>query len=223
VYYWYPKITGRLMSERLGRWNFWLFFVGFNVAFFPMHLLGLHGMPRRVYTYAAGMGWGPLNLLATLGGVLIAASVVVFVVNVWRSRVHGAPAGADPWGGGTLEWAAASPPPAHNFEAIPVVQGIEPLWERHGVAGHVAGLSTETREVLTTTVLDARPDARDTFPVPTIWPFLGALATTGLFVGSVFTPWAVVWGTIPVGIALTAWFWPRKRETALHLAGEKAA
>jgi len=222
VYYWYPKITGRLMSERLGRWNFWLFFIGFNVTFFPMHLLGLHGMPRRVYTYAASMGWGPLNLLATAGGVLIAISVVLFVVNVWRSRAHGAPAGADPWGGGTLEWATDSPPPACNFAAIPVVQGKEPLWEPQGIAGHVAGLSTETREVLVTTVLDARPDSRDTFPIPSIWPVLGAVAATGLFIGSIFTPWAVVWGCIPVGIALTAWFWPRRRETALHLAEEKA-
>jgi cytochrome c oxidase subunit 1 len=222
VYYWYPKFTGRLMSERLGRWNFWLFFIGFNVAFFPMHLLGLRGMPRRIYTYPAEMGWGPLNLLATLGAVTIVVSVLLFIVNVFRSARHGAPAGADPWGGGTLEWATASPPPACNFEAIPVVQGRDPLWEPTAEPTHVAGLATESRELLMTTVLDARPDSRESFPKPTPWPFVSALATTVLFVGSIFTPWAVVWGSIPVGIALTAWFWPRRGENRDHLALEKA-
>ena len=222
VYYWYPKFTGRLMSERLGRWNFWLFFVGFNVAFFPMHLLGLHGMPRRIYTYPAEMGWGPLNLLATLGALTIAVSVLLFLINVFRSARHGALAGPDPWGGGTLEWSIASPPPACNFEAIPVVQGRDPLWEPRTEPTHVAGLATGSRELLMTTVLDAAPDTRESFPEPTPWPFVGALATTVLFVGSIFTPWAVVWGSIPVGVALTFWFWPRRRENRAHLALEKA-
>ena len=212
-----------MLGETLGRWQFWLFFIGFNVTFFPMHLLGLHGMPRRVYSYDASMGWGSMNLLATAGGVMIAISVLLFIVNVARSRRHGAAAGADPWGGGTLEWATESPPAAYNFAAVPVVRGREPLWEAGGVSGGVSGLSTESREVLVTTVLDARPDAREFFPIPTLWPFIGALAATALFVGSVFTPWAVVWGTIPVGIALTIWFWPRKPETAVDLALEKRA
>jgi cytochrome c oxidase subunit 1 len=221
IYYWYPKITGRMMSERLGRWNFWLFFIGFNVAFFPMHLLGVQGMPRRVYTYSAEMGWGPLNLLVSVGALLTAASVLLFLVNVFRSLRHGEPSGADPWGGGTLEWSVASPPPACNFDAIPVVHGRDPLWEPKAEPTHVSGLSTESREVLMTTVLDAEPDSREAFPVPSIWPFVGALATTVLFVGSVFTPWAVVWAAVPVAVAMTAWFWPRRRDTASHLALEK--
>src|SRR5205085_5193115 len=97
-YYWFPKITGRMLSERLGQWNFWLFLIGFNVAFFPMHLLGLAGMPRRVYTYGVEMGWGNLNALASLGALMIAVSVLLFIVNVWRSAGQGALAGADPWG-----------------------------------------------------------------------------------------------------------------------------
>jgi cytochrome c oxidase subunit 1 len=221
IYYWYPKFTGRLMSERLGRWNFWLFFIGFNVAFFPMHLLGLQGMPRRVYTYGSEMGWSGLNALASLGALVIAISVLLFLINVFASLRRGALAGADPWGGGTLEWSVASPPPACNFEAIPVVHGRDPLWEPRPEPTHVAGLATTSREVLLTTVLDARPDRRESFPEPNIWPFVGALATTVLFVGSIFTPWAVVWGSIPVAIALTAWFWPRRRETAAHLALEQ--
>jgi len=222
IYYWYPKFTGRLMSERLGLWNFWLFFVGFNVAFFPMHLLGLHGMPRRVYTYGAEMGWGTLNALSTLGALMIAASVLCFMFNVWHSRRHGVVAGPNPWGGGTLEWATASPPAACNFEAIPVVHGRDPVWEGGGEPTHVAGLSVESREALMTTVLDAHPDKREAFPNPTPWPFVSALATAIFFIGSIFTPWAVVWGTIPIGIATTIWFWPRRRETAAHLALEHA-
>jgi cytochrome c oxidase subunit I+III len=126
-YYWFPKITGRLLDERAGRWNFWLFFIGFNLTFFPMHQLGLIGMPRRVYTYPGGLGWDELNLLASIGAALIAASVALFVANAIWSRRYGQIAGADPWHAGTLEWATTSPPPAWNFEHIPVVSGRQPL------------------------------------------------------------------------------------------------
>jgi cytochrome c oxidase subunit 1 len=221
-YYWFPKITGKMMSERLGRWNFWLFLIGFNVTFFPMHLLGLHGMPRRVYTYPTEMGWGTMNAVASLGALTIAVSMLLFVINVWRSLRAGAPAGANPWGAGTLEWSTSSPPPACNFAAIPVVAGRDPLWEPGGQQAQVAGLSVDSRELLMTSVLDAKPETREAFPEPTIWPFAGAVATTVLFVGSIFTPWAIVWGALPVGIALTAWFWPRRRENRAHLALEQA-
>jgi len=209
-YYWFPKFTGRLLDERLGRWNFWLFFIGFNVAFFPMHVLGLWGMPRRVYTYPAEMGWGDLNLVASLGAATIAVSVLLFLFNVARTLRHGAMAGPDPWGAGTLEWSVASPPPAGNFEVIPVVHGRYPLWQPQAEPTHVTGMSNEWREVLVTTVADAEPDHRMWLPMPSIWPFLSALATTVLFVGSIFTPWAIVWGSVPVGIAATWWFWPKR-------------
>jgi cytochrome c oxidase subunit I+III len=222
IYYWYPKITGRLMSERLGRWNFWLFFIGFNVAFFPMHLLGLQGMPRRVYTYPDEMGWGLMNAISSAGALMVAVSVLVFLVNVVRSRRSGEPAGNDPWGGGTLEWSMASPPPACNFEAVPVVHGANPLWEPQRQPTHVAGLAVNSREVLTTTVVDAEPDTRMPFPTPTIWPLVSALAITALFVGSIFTPWAVVWVSLPAAAALTAWFWPKRRETDASVALERA-
>jgi cytochrome c oxidase subunit I+III len=211
-----------MMSERLGQWNFWLFLIGFNVTFFPMHLLGLHGMPRRVYTYGAEMGWGTMNAVASLGAALIAVSVLLFVINFWRSLRSGAPAGANPWGAGTLEWSTSSPPPECNFTALPVVAGRDPLWEPGGVQAHVSCLAVDSREVLMTTVLDAKPETREAFPEPSIWPFMGALATTLFFIGSIFTPWAIVWGSVPVGIALTAWFWPRRRENKAHLALEQA-
>jgi cytochrome c oxidase subunit 1 len=222
VYYWYPKFTGRLMSERLGRWNFWLFFAGFNVAFFPMHLLGMMGMPRRVYTYPSGLGWDGMNLLATVGAAIIAASMLLLLVNAWRSRRHGEPAGDDTWGAGTLEWATASPPPAANFHALPVVHGREPLWEAPAEPAMVRGLAVHQREVLVTSALDAEPDHRVVFPEPTPWPFLAAVATALMFIAAIFTPWAVVWGALPVGLALTAWFWPRRDETVREMALEKS-
>ncbi|HEX5539362.1 MAG TPA: cbb3-type cytochrome c oxidase subunit I, partial [Methylophilaceae bacterium] len=220
-YYWFPKITGRLMSERLGRWNFWLFFIGFNLTFFPMHLLGLHGMPRRVYTYPAGMGWGDMNLLATLGAYTIALSVLLFIINAVHSLRSGQLAGSDPWGAGTLEWSTTSPPPAANFSRPPVVHSRYPLWDAGGNPNEVTGLSTTSREVLITSVLDASPDHRLVFPTPTIWPFVSALAVTVLFIGSIFTPWAVVWGSVPVAIALIGWFWPSRAETNKDLQLEK--
>ena len=222
-YYWYPKFIGRMMSERLGQWSFGLMFAGFNVAFFPMHLLGLQGMPRRVYTYPAEMGWGNLNLLATIGAVTMVLGILLTLVNAVRSVRAGVPAGPDPWGGGTLEWATDSPPRLANFVGIPVVHGRDPLWQPAppGQPDHVSGLAADMREVLTTTVAEARADARALSPKPTPWPFLSAVATTVLFIGSIFTPWAVVWGTIPVTITLIAWFWPKPQETAEELVAEK--
>jgi cytochrome c oxidase subunit 1 len=209
-YYWFPKFTGRMLSERLGRWNFWLFFIGFNVAFFPMHVLGLQGMPRRVYTYPAEMGWGTLNLVATIGGAVIALSVLLFIVNVLHSRRHGEVASNDPWGAGTLEWGVSSPPPMGNFKLVPVVHGRYPLWQAPAEPTHVTGLANDYREVLITSVADAKVDHRLWLPSSTAWPFWAAVATTILFVGSIFTPWAIVWGAVPVAIAATLWFWPKR-------------
>jgi cytochrome c oxidase subunit 1 len=219
-YYWFPKFTGRLMSETTGRWNFWLFFIGFNVAFFPMHLLGLAGMPRRVWTYPAGMGWDGMNMTATVGAAIIAVSVLLFVINVLKSRRHGEMAGPNPWGGGTLEWATDSPPQAGNFVAPPVCGGRYPLWEPDGLPARVTGLADDRREILTTTLMDARPDLRPTMPASSIWPFLSAIAVTILFIGSIFTPWAVVWGAVPVAIGTTLWFWPDRKDTEKQVARE---
>ncbi|MGZ5888149.1 MAG: hypothetical protein ACXWKI_14525 [Ramlibacter sp.] len=146
--------------------------------------------------------------------------MLLFIVNVWRTQKVGEIAGPNPWGAGTLEWSVASPPPAGNFELVPVVHGRYPLWQETREPTHVTGLSNGDREVLVTTVADALPDHRMSVPLPSPWPFWAAVATTILFVGSIFTPWAVVWGAVPVAIAATAWFWPKRSVTERRLRTE---
>ncbi len=209
VYYWLPKICGRMMDERLGRWNFWLAFIGFNLAFFPMHILGLEGMPRRVYTYLPEMGWGGLNLTASIGALILFVSFVLLLWNAVRSARHGVPAPDNPWDAGTLEWATTSPPPPYNFARIPVVTHREPLWAERADLPVAHGLSVERREHLVTTITEARPEIREASPKPSIWPLLTAIAVTVFFIGSIFTPWAVVWGSPPIAVTLIGWFWPK--------------
>ncbi|MEJ1158315.1 cytochrome c oxidase subunit I [Prosthecomicrobium sp. N25] len=209
IYYWFPKITGRMMSERAGRWHFALAFLGFNLAFFPMHVLGLQGMPRRVYTYLPETGWGSLNLLVSFGALLFALSFVVLAANAVAAVRRGALAGPNPWGVGTLEWATGSPPPAYNFERIPVVTHREPLWAERESLPVVVGLAVDDREVVATSPVEAKASLREMSPEPSIWPLLSAIATTIAFIGSIFTPWAVVWGGAIVAVALIGWFWPK--------------
>jgi len=221
VLFWFPKLAGRMPGERRSRVAFWLLFVGFNVTFFPMHLLGLAGMPRRVWTYQAGLGWEGLNLLSSAGAALLATGGALFLFDLWRSARTGAAAPPNPWGAATLEWATASPPPAANFDAIPVVHHRESLWAARGHPTHVGGLAVNAREVLLTTPMDADPDLRVTFPQPTIWPFVSALATTALFIGSMYNPWAIVWFSPPVALAMTLWFWPKRGDLRASLALER--
>jgi cytochrome c oxidase subunit I len=211
-YYWFPKITGRMLSERFGQCVFAFFFVGFNLTFFPMHLLGLHGMPRRVYTYATALGWGTLNLTASIGALLMACGVVLFIVDVVRALRFGAEATDNPWTAGTLEWATSSPPPNSNFLRPPTVAGRDPVWDNPSDQPVVTGLRADVRDVLVTHVLDAEPDHRVEFPDPSIWPLLTAIATTVMFIWSIFTPWGVVYGSVPVFAAMVGWFWPRSAD-----------
>jgi Heme/copper-type cytochrome/quinol oxidases, subunit 1 len=138
IYYWFPKMTGRMLNETLGKIQFVIMFIGFNLTFFPMHMLGLAGMPRRIADYAASTGWGDLNLVATIGGFVIAASMLPFLWNVLVTLRSGKLAGDDPWEGNTLEWATSSPPPPYNFDHLPEIRSERPVFDaRHGrTAGH---------------------------------------------------------------------------------------
>jgi cytochrome c oxidase subunit 1 len=128
-YYWYPKMTGRMLSETLGKWHFWFFVIGFHLTFDLMHIPGVLGMPRRIYTYEADRGWGIWNLLISSGAILQSIGVLIFVYNMIRSYFKGKLAGNDPWDAWTLEWATSSPPPDYNFARIPVIESRRPLWD----------------------------------------------------------------------------------------------
>jgi cytochrome c oxidase subunit I+III len=198
-YYWFPKVTGRMLSETLGKWHAWLFIIGVNVTFFPMHVLGLEGMPRRIYTYLAPTGWGTLNLVATIGAFTIATGVLVFVINALRSWRGGAIAGENPWDSAGLEWATTSPPASYNFAFPLVVRDRHPLWATTIEHEAMTGLRTDRRESLLTTTVDARPDSRHVDPDPSIWPAYLAGCMAVVFIGSIFSPYFVLGG---IGLSL---------------------
>jgi cytochrome c oxidase subunit 1/cytochrome c oxidase subunit I+III len=214
IYFWMPKMTGRLLDERLGRWSFWTMFVGFNLAFFPMHVLGLLGMPRRVYTYDAGLGWDGLNLLATIGGFVFAVGTGITLYNFVRSHRRGAPAGPNPWDADTLEWAISSPPPHYNFAAIPVVESRHPLWDE-GFAVATSGIAPATESFgedgalarATPITAGLHADAEETMEVPpeTVLPFVLAVGIALFFVGLLIE--GPIVGVVGVGLGIVGLVW----------------
>jgi cytochrome c oxidase subunit I+III len=210
LYYWFPKITGRFLSRRLGIWNFALLFIGFNLTFFPMHELGLMGMPRRIYTYLPEKGWAPLNLVATIGAGLIAIAVLLFLVNVWRSLRTGRRATANPWGAETLEWATESPPPVYNFARLPVVTSLSPLWD-DGELGVVTGMASDRRELLVTHALDAKPSHCEEVPGPSALPLVISITMSIGLIGSVFAVWWLPLGALASIPPAVAWYWTEEK------------
>jgi heme/copper-type cytochrome/quinol oxidase subunit 1 len=218
LYFWLPKMTGRRMNERLGHWSFWTMFVGFNVAFFPMHILGLLGMPRRVYTYPSGLGWDTLNVVATVGGFVFAVGTGMTLWNFAWSRLRGEPAGADPWGADSLEWATTSPPPDYNFAAIPVVESVHPLWDQRPLPVARSGSDDATRALGVdgaehrttpyTTGLRADPEGTMQIPEETSMPFLVALGIAILFGGLLLSAVVAAVAGLTIGtLALLYWTW----------------
>ena len=196
IYYYYPKMVGRFMNETLGNWHFWLFFIGMNMTFFPMHFSGMLGMPRRVYTYDVGQGWETFNLWSTIGVFFQGAGLLIFAYNFFKSRSNGAPASNDPWGAGTLEWSIPSPPPEYNFAQLPVVTSRYPLWDLKSPE-RTADLAHSAPDAMTITDSHAAPMHEETerktaaelgipMPFPTIKPLFTALFMVLMFVGLIF-------------------------------------
>jgi cytochrome c oxidase subunit I+III len=216
LYHWLPKMTGRMLDERLGKWSFWLMFIGFNLTFFPMHIAGLLGQPRRTYTYMSGLGWDVYNLLATIGAFLMGVGILVTLVNWVRSVRHGESAGRDPWQGETLEWATSSPPPDYNFETVPTVRSKEPMWDQPELK---AGAQlpeqggrplAEGHLTLSTSLLDARPQVKVRMPHESPWPLILAGALMLFFYAFLVSNWAVaIVGVLAISFGVMGWFWPR--------------
>jgi heme/copper-type cytochrome/quinol oxidase subunit 1 len=211
-YYWLPKMTGRMMSEKLGKWSFWIMFIGFNVGFFPMQIVGLLGMPRRIYTYPAGLGWGTINMVETCGAFVLGIGVLLSIINFFYSRRHGTLAGRNPWNADTLEWATDSPPEPYSRIHMPVVVSRHPLWDDFDEEDDPNDERTLDHGRLTysTTWLTADPFAIASMPEDTIAPLLMALALFGFFLAMVFQLifWAL--GALAVSILLFGyWMWPR--------------
>jgi cytochrome c oxidase subunit 1 len=181
IYYWYPKLTGRMLSETLGKLNFWLMFIGMNLTFFPMHYLGLNGMPRRIYTYSAEFGWENMNRLASLGYVVLFVAFLIFIVNLWQTR-YSRRVSHDPWDAPGLEWSIASPPPPYNFAELPQVEGLDQYWIAKERA-RAAGTPLTEPEAL------VDPDSIH-MPSPSYWPIFTA-AGVALIGGGLLSHYAI--------------------------------
>jgi cytochrome c oxidase subunit 1 len=192
-YYWWPKFFGYMLSDKLGKVNFWLLVIGFNLTFFPMHFLGFEGQPRRTYTYPKGMGWDTLNLLETIGAFIIATGVLVFIVNIFFSFKRRQPVGADPWDARTLEWGTTSPPPEYNFAEIPIVTHRDELWHRKYTEDDEGVLVKlpSGGAVDESTYVAADPHTIH-MPSPSYWPLIFALGLPVIGYGFVFKNWWIL-------------------------------
>ncbi len=202
IYYWFPKVSGRLLSESAGKVHFWLTMVGMNIAFFPMHFLGLDGMPRRIYTYGADMGWSFWNLVSTLGVYMIILGTLTFIGNIVWSVRSGVVASNDPWDAATLEWSIPSPPPEHNFDRIPVVASARPLWDwkygaAHGHESHahapIAGGEHGDHE------------EHIHMPNPSYWPLVTATGLAVIAFGVLFWIPLAIFGVFVLFFGINSW------------------
>ena len=224
IYYWMPKFNGKLLNENLGKWNFWLMFVGFHVAFFPQHIVGLLGMPRRYYTYPEEFGWDIYNLISTIGAFMLAAGVAVFIFNFFYSRLHGEDAGPNPWGASSLEWAADSPPVNFGFAVLPIVRGREPLWDQENLVDgpertrnlvqDLARWPTSWRAALVTSSLDGKPEEVFRVSGPSLWPVVTGVGLVTIFGTEIFSLRPVtLLGVAILIIGIIGWHWPSKVRT----------
>ncbi|RIK40436.1 MAG: cytochrome c oxidase subunit I [Chloroflexi bacterium] len=227
LYYWVPLFTAKKLNERMGRWNFWLVFLGFHITFFPMHIVGLLGMPRRVYTYPVGYGWEIYNVISTVGSLILAGGVLLFVVNLIYSLRRGEEAEPNPWDADSLEWATDLPAPNYGFAQLPIVHSRHPLWEQESLhqgqegdeplrkmLDDLSGWPLTWRAALTTSMLEARPTEVFRVSGPSIWPFFTAVGVILMFAAEIFTLRVLVLsGAIITVVSLVGWHWPDRIET----------
>jgi cytochrome c oxidase subunit I+III len=221
LHFWLPKITGRMLHEAMGIWSFWLTFIGFNVTFFPMHIMGLLGMPRRVYTYKSELGLDGYNILATIGAFVLAAGFLLFVFNFFWSQRRGRAASDNPWGGDSLEWSTPSPPPVYAFLTPPLVQGRHPLWgqRQHSeldplamrVRDAMAAAPSGWRATLSTDVMTAQPQAIQYLPGPSYVPLFASLGILIGAVGVLFKSYMLApAGALVLTVSLCYWLRPKQ-------------
>jgi len=211
VYYWYPKMTGRMLDDRLGTVSFILIFLGINVTFFPMHLAGLDGMPRRVYTYPSGLGWDRYQALATVGSAFLALGMLAYLANLLVSVRRGAVAGPNPWSAGTLEWLTESPPEDEAFPYTPVVQSAYPLWNVHtepAMVEVIEPVRNDRRESLGTSIIEGQPEQRTVEPGPSLVPLVTAACVALALVGAAVDPLVSLAGMALTAVAALRWAWP---------------
>ena len=197
IYYYYPKMTGRLLNETLGKWHFWLNFIAMNLTFFPMHFSGMLGMPRRIYTYDSGQGWDTFNLISSMGAYMLAFATLIFVYNFFSSRKRGEIASANPWGAGTLEWTIPSPAPEYNFAVLPNVTSRYPLWEGSEVDAESARLNSQEGKTAA--------DLHIILPYSTIKPMIVAGSMVIMFLGLITTKALIFIGAAMMVVSLYSW------------------
>ncbi len=219
MYFWFPKLTGRMYHEGVGKLSFWLTFIGTLVTFFPMHIVGILGMPRRTYTYHSGLGWSFLNALESVGSYLLTIGLVMIVANLVISRFKGAPVGNDPWGGDTLEWSTTSPPPPYNYPVIPTVSSPYAMWDEadrkrdNARLDRGEGLLELGHETPTSTVQDAGLDEILSMPSHSVWPPVAALMLAGIFAMLLMAHYFIALGFLAAGgLSLLAWHYKENSE-----------
>jgi cytochrome c oxidase subunit I+III len=220
LYYWFPKVTGKLYDEGLGKLSFWVTFVGTGLTFFPMHILGLEGMPRRNYTYPGGMGWTGLNLLETIGAYLLAAGLLTVAVNLAVSLFRGAPAGDDPWEGDTLEWSTTSPPPEYNYAVIPTVTSPYAMWDREDREQDERNLERGEKvldrghQTVASTAVDAEWDEILDMPSSSPWPPVLAISIAAIFSFVLLKLWLFAAAFVLIGLLVLASWHAREPQSA---------
>jgi cytochrome c oxidase subunit I+III len=236
LYYWLPKITGRMLNEKLGKWGFWLAFIGFNMTFFPMHIMGFLGMPRRVYTYPSMLRLDGLNVLATVGAFIFATALFLFLLDFFISRRRGEPAGKNPWGSDSLEWSIESPPAIYAFFRPPIVRSRHPLWsdEQAPVRDEAAERATSAleaapadwRATLSTDTLTGRPQAIHYLAGPTYVPLCAAIGLLAAALGTLAEFYIMATAGLVFSIgAFIVWLWPSEKRLRMmreSKVGERA-